>query len=57
MKGNSAANTLNGGDGNDKLDGLGGVDTMVGGDGNDVYYRRHRPAKPSPKLHGGGCRQ
>ncbi|EGF90871.1 hemolysin-type calcium-binding repeat 2 copies family protein [Asticcacaulis biprosthecium C19] len=44
--GNSLANTLRGGDGNnilnglgghDRLDGFGGADTLIGGTGNDTY--------------------
>ena len=35
--GNSNANTLNGGNGNDWIDGKGSGDTMNGGAGNDVY--------------------
>lgn len=36
-KGNSAANGIAGGDGNDSLDGGAGADTLVGGAGNDTY--------------------
>jgi serralysin len=36
-RGNSLANSLAGGDGNDTLDGAGGSDTMAGGGGNDTY--------------------
>ncbi|MDE2094662.1 MAG: hemolysin-type calcium-binding protein, partial [Burkholderiales bacterium] len=36
--GNSAANTLTGGAGNDSLNGNAGADTMVGGAGNDTYF-------------------
>ena len=35
--GNTLANTLTGGAGNDLLDGGSGIDTMIGGAGNDVY--------------------
>ena len=35
--GNTLANTLTGGAGNDLLDGGSGIDTMIGGTGNDVY--------------------
>ncbi|HEX6866541.1 MAG TPA: M10 family metallopeptidase C-terminal domain-containing protein, partial [Caulobacteraceae bacterium] len=38
ITGNSAANLLVGGDGNDRLNGAGGADTMRGGLGNDLYY-------------------
>ena len=37
LKGNSGANLLTGGDGNDSLYGAAG-DTLVGGQGNDAYY-------------------
>ncbi|MEN7454597.1 calcium-binding protein [Mesorhizobium sp. CCNWLW179-1] len=33
----AGANTLNGGAGNDLLDGLGGNDTLIGGAGDDIY--------------------
>jgi serralysin len=36
--GNSLANTLRGGNGNDILDGGGGADVMQGGMGNDTYF-------------------
>ena len=35
--GNTLANTLTGGAGNDLLDGGSGIDTMIGGAGNDAY--------------------
>src|SRR3954453_17592820 len=35
--GNTLANTLTGGAGNDLLNGGSGVDTMIGGAGNDIY--------------------
>ena len=38
MIGNSAANQLNGGDGNDVLNGFAGADTMIGGLGFDTYF-------------------
>lgn len=34
--GDSAANTINGGDGNDILQGMGGADALFGGNGNDT---------------------
>ena len=37
IKGNNAANTLFGGVGNDRLDGLSGSDSMSGGVGDDTY--------------------
>jgi Ca2+-binding RTX toxin-like protein len=36
-KGNGLANIITGNDGNNKLDGVGGVDTLIGGKGNDQY--------------------
>ncbi|VVQ29030.1 hypothetical protein PS943_01107 [Pseudomonas fluorescens] len=36
-KGNGLANLITGNDGNNKLDGVGGVDTLIGGEGNDQY--------------------
>ena len=36
-KGNSGANGIAGGDGNDSLDGGAGADTLLGGAGNDTY--------------------
>ncbi|KQM93102.1 hypothetical protein ASE70_14625 [Sphingomonas sp. Leaf22] len=36
--GNAVANVLNGGWGDDVLDGLGGADRLIGGTGNDTYY-------------------
>jgi Ca2+-binding RTX toxin-like protein len=36
-KGNGLANIITGNDGNNKLDGVGGVDTLTGGKGNDQY--------------------
>jgi Ca2+-binding RTX toxin-like protein len=36
--GNALANRIEGGDGNDTLDGLGGNDNMLGGLGNDNYF-------------------
>src|SRR5688572_15381367 len=36
-----AANTLNGGSGNDLLIGAGGADNMIGGDGDDVFQIQH----------------
>ena len=36
VQGNRAANTLNGGAGNDRLFGDGGNDLLIGGSGNDV---------------------
>jgi Ca2+-binding RTX toxin-like protein len=36
-RGNSLANTITGGSGNDLINGLGGNDIMIGGDGNDEY--------------------
>jgi Ca2+-binding RTX toxin-like protein len=38
LEGNSLANALTGGTGNDTLDGLDGVDTLKGGLGNDTYH-------------------
>ncbi len=38
IRGNTFANTLDGGEGNDRLDGRGGADTMIGGSGNDRFY-------------------
>ncbi len=38
VEGNSLANSLKTGAGNDTLDGAGGKDTLIGGDGNDVYF-------------------
>jgi len=38
LEGNSLANNLTGGNGNDTLDGLDGVDTLKGGLGNDTYH-------------------
>ncbi len=35
--GNSLANAITGGDGNDTLDGGAGADTLTGGEGNDTY--------------------
>ncbi|MDB5745298.1 MAG: hypothetical protein JWP72_146, partial [Massilia sp.] len=35
--GNALANTIEGGGGNDFLNGYGGIDTLVGGGGNDIY--------------------
>jgi Ca2+-binding RTX toxin-like protein len=35
--GNALANWLQGNDGNNRLDGLGGADTLAGGPGNDTY--------------------
>jgi VCBS repeat-containing protein len=35
--GNTLANTITGGAGNDTIDGAGGADTMVGGGGDDTY--------------------
>ncbi|MFC5512328.1 peroxidase family protein [Massilia jejuensis] len=35
--GNALANTITGGNGNDTLDGAGGIDRMVGGLGDDIY--------------------
>ena len=40
--GNTLANTLTGGAGNDLLDGGSGIDTMIGGAGNDVYVVERR---------------
>ena len=36
-KGNDLANIITGNDGNNKLDGVEGVDTLIGGKGNDQY--------------------
>jgi Ca2+-binding RTX toxin-like protein len=36
-KGNELANIITGNDGNNKLDGVEGVDTLIGGKGNDQY--------------------
>ncbi len=38
IDGNSAANTLSGGGGNDVIDGNRGADAMIGGTGNDTYF-------------------
>ena len=38
LEGNSLANNLTGGNGNDTLDGADGVDTLKGGLGNDTYH-------------------
>jgi Ca2+-binding RTX toxin-like protein len=37
-KGNAAANILTGGDGDDRLESVGGNDTLIGGIGDDSYY-------------------
>ncbi|WP_443018532.1 calcium-binding protein [Sphingobium sp. Leaf26] len=41
MTGNSLANSITGGAGNDIIDGGTGADSMTGGLGNDVYYVDH----------------
>src|SRR5882724_2118236 len=38
LTGNSGANTLSGGGGNDTLDGKTGADSLAGGKGDDVYF-------------------
>jgi VCBS repeat-containing protein len=38
INGTNRADTLTGGAGDDRIDGLGGTDRMIGGEGDDVYY-------------------
>ncbi len=41
LTGTAVADTLNGGYGNDLIDGLAGIDQLIGGDGDDTYVVDH----------------